>query len=117
MSSENIVLLKTFEILEESKNDAIKALSLRLNDYELTSLVKDYLLSLPKEERDLLIKSNIRLAYPIRNTLSNDEEIVEYICEMCECAGDFLSDEIVEIRGLKRANLDISKVCEDCDFC
>lgn len=117
VSSENIVLLKTFEILEESKNDAIKALSLRLNDYELTSLVKDYLLSLPKEERDLLIKSNIRLAYPIRNTLSNDEEIVEYICEMCECAGDFLSDEIVEIRGLKRTNLDMSKVCEDCDFC
>ena len=88
-----------------------------LNDYELTSLVKDYLLSLPKEERDLLIKSNIRLAYPIRNTLSNDEEIVEYICEMCECAGDFLSDEIVEVRGLKRTNLDISKVCEDCNYC
>lgn len=117
VSSENIVLLKTFEILEESKNDAIKALSLRLNDYELTSLVKDYLLSLPKEERDLLIKSNIRLAYPIRNALSNDEEIVEYICEMCECAGDFLSDEIVEVRGLKRTNLDISKVCEDCNYC
>lgn len=117
VSSQNISLLKAFETLEENENEALKALSLRLNDYELTSLVKAYLISLPKEDRDLLIKHNIRLAYPIRNTLSNDEEIVEYICEMCECAGDFLSDEIVEIRGLKRTNLDISKVCEDCNYC
>lgn len=117
VSEDNIITLKAIEKIEKDCPDAIKILSQYFDDIETVNLVKDYLLSLPKEERYNLIKKNIRLAYPIRNTLSNDDEIVDYICEICECAGDFLSDEIVEIRGLKRTSLNMSKVCEDCDFC
>jgi len=117
VSEDNIITLKTIEKIEKDCPDAIKILSGYLNNTETVALMKSYLLALPKEERNNLIKRNIRLAYTIRNELSNDDEVVDYICEMCECAGDFLSDEIVEIRGLKRTNLDMSKVCEDCNFC
>ena len=117
VSEDNIITLKAIEKIEKDCPEAIKILSGYLNDTETVALMKSYLLALPKEERDNLIKRNIRLAYPIRNDLSNDDEIVDYICEMCECAGDFLSDEIVEKRGLKRTNLDMSKVCADCYFC
>lgn len=117
VSEDNIITLKAIEKIEKDCPEAIKILSGYLNDTETVALMKSYLLALPKEERDNLIKRNIRLAYPIRNDLSNDDGVVDYICEMCECAGDFLSDEIVEKRGLKRTNLDMSKVCADCYFC
>ena len=113
----SIAVMAVYEMIIDSEPTLIAKLIDSYESFVLAPYVEELLRTVPRNMRDDIIKTNIKMAYYIADELESDEEIVDYICAYCPKAGDILSDEIVIKRGIKRSTLNISDVCENCDYC
>lgn len=113
----SIAVMAVYEMIIDFEPTLIAKLIDSYESFVLAPYVEELLRTVPRNMRDDIIKTNIKMAYYIADELESDEKIVDYICEHCPKAGDILSDEIVIKRGIKRSALNISDVCENCDYC
>ena len=114
---DEVSIMAVYEIIMDMGEDYLSVLISSYNSFILAKYVSELLRTMPKDKRDEMIKKNIKYAYYIRDTLRNNEKIVQYICDNCPKAGDILSDRIVIERNLKRSTLDENEICKDCYLC
>ena len=114
---DEVSIMAVYEIIMDMGEDYLSVLISSYNSFILAKYVSELLRTMPKDKRDEMIKKNIKYAYYIRDTLRNNEKIVQYICDNCPKAGDILSDRIVIKRNLKRSTLDENEICKDCYLC
>lgn len=115
IDTHDIALLATFDMVKSLCPVALSTLIDVYDNIILIKYIKDYLMSLSDDERNQMIGCNLRFAYAVRNELSPNDDIVDFICKQCPRAGDILSDEIVLARGLHRSDDDT--LCGNCRLC
>lgn len=117
VSEAELAAMAAYEMIEKTGEDSAIQYAVTCKTISSAELMAPLLSRMSKVQRDILIKKNNFLIYSIADTLENDEEIVDCVCEHCPHAGDLLSDEIVLKRGLKRSTLHVEEICERCFLC